>query len=279
MKTRVLFLCTANSARSQMAEAMLRHLAGDRFEACSAGTEPTGVDPRTLAALQAFGVDTRGLRAKSVESLGDQHFDYVISLCDKAHRDCRHWPGSGVVMAWDFPDPTASLSSKAFSHTLQEISERLRLFILVNSKHVDSEVKVLEPVAFYKALAEETRLLSLLLIEQEGELCVCELMAALDLPQPHISRHLAQLRKAGVLADRRQGQWVFYRLHPALPDWMREVLRLTRNSNPQALQQPLVRLQEMTDRPSAGGASCGEPPSARSRQRGESARAPAEEQG
>lgn len=249
MKTRVLFLCSANSARSQMAEAMLRHLAGDRFEACSAGTQPTEVDPRTLDALQAFGVDTSGLGAKSVESLGNQRFDYVISLCDKAHRECRHLPGSGVVMAWDFPDPRVSPDPKAFAHALQEISERLRLFILVNSKHVDSEVKVLEPVAFYKALAEETRLLSLLLIEHQGELCVCELMAALDLPQPHISRHLARLRKAGVLADRRQGQWVFYRLHPVLPDWMREVLRLTRENSPRLLRRPLVRLQDMSDRP------------------------------
>lgn len=115
-----------------------------------------------------------------------------------------------------------------------------------------------QSLSFYKALAEQTRLLSLLLVDAEGELCVCELMVALDLPQPHVSRHLAQLRKSGVLADRRQGQWVFYRLHPLLPDWMREVLHLTRKNSTQLLQAPLARLQAMADRPPAGGACCSE---------------------
>jgi ArsR family transcriptional regulator len=115
-----------------------------------------------------------------------------------------------------------------------------------------------ETLSFYKALAEQTRLLSLLLIDAEGELCVCELMAALELPQPHVSRHLAQLRKSGVLADRRQGQWVYYRLHPQLPDWMREVLSLTRENSASLLQAPLARLRGMADRPPAGGACCSE---------------------
>jgi ArsR family transcriptional regulator len=122
---------------------------------------------------------------------------------------------------------------------------------------VNSQVKVLQPLEFYKSLADETRLLSLLLIEQEGELCVCELMTALDLPQPKISRHLSQLRKAGLLLDRRQGQWVFYRLHPLLHDWMREVLRQTREHGTRMLQQPLARLDAMGDRPSKGGNVCG----------------------
>ena len=257
MKTRVLFLCSVNSARSQMAEVLLRHFGGDDFEVFSAGTEPSEVDPRTLEALQVFGFEAQGLVSKSIESLGDQHFDYVISLCDKAHRECRYWPGSGVVMAWDFPDPKASSDPKAFARTLQEISERVRLFVLVNSKDVNSEVKVLQPLEFYKSLADETRLLSLLLIEQEGELCVCELMAALDLPQPKISRHLSQLRKAGLLLDRRQGQWVFYRLHPLLHDWMRDVLRQTREHSTPLLRLPLQRLEAMIERPSKGGNGCG----------------------
>lgn len=254
---KVLFVCTANSARSQMAEALLRQFAGDRFEVFSAGTEPSEVDPRTLAALKDFGLETQGLVSKSIESLGAQHFDYVISLCDKAHRECRVWPGSGVVMAWDFPDPKASSDPKAFARSLHEIGERIRLFVLVNSKDVNSEVKVLQPLEFYKSLADETRLLSLLLIEQEGELCVCELMAALDLPQPKISRHLSQLRKAGLLLDRRQGQWVFYRIHPLLNDWMRDVLRQTREHSTPLLRLPLQRLEAMIERPSKGGNGCG----------------------
>lgn len=253
---RVLFVCTANSARSLMAEALLRQFAGDRFEVFSAGTNPTGVDARTLAALQAFGLGTDGLTSKSIECLSDQHFDYVISLCDKAHRECRTWPNGGVVMAWDFPDPKASNDPKAFTMTLQALSERIRLFVLVNKKQVDSKVATLEPLAFYKLLADETRLLSLLLIEQLGELCVCELMVALAMPQPKISRHLSQLRKAGLLLDRRQGQWVFYRLHPLLHDWMHQVIRETREHSLQWLEQPLARLDEMRARPSLGGSVC-----------------------
>lgn len=255
---RVLFVCTANSARSQMAEALLRHFAGDRFEVFSAGTEPSEVDPRTLQALQEFGLETAGLRSKSIDSLADRPFDFVISLCDKAHLECRHWPGSGVVMAWDFPDPKDSGDPKAFALTLHEISERIRLFVLVNSKDVKSAVKSVQPLDFFKSLADETRLLCLLLIAQQGELCVCELMAALALPQPKVSRHLGQLRKVGLLLDRRQGQWVFYRIHPLLNDWMRDILHTTLEHSAPLLAQPLARLSDMNARPSSAGSVCDE---------------------
>ncbi|MDX1266574.1 MAG: metalloregulator ArsR/SmtB family transcription factor [Oceanisphaera sp.] len=255
---RVLFVCTANSARSQMAEALLRHFAEDSFEVFSAGTEPTEVDPRTLKALQDFGLETTGLQSKSIESLADQHFDFVISLCDKAHMECRHWPGSGVVMAWDFPDPKNSGDPKAFALTMHEISERIRLFVLVNSKDVKSEVKSVQPLDFFKSLADETRLLCLLLIAQQGELCVCELMAALELPQPKVSRHLGQLRKAGLLLDRRRGQWMFYRIHPLLNDWMRDILHTTLEHSQSLLEQPSSRLRKMNSRPSAGANICDE---------------------
>ncbi|MDR5900067.1 metalloregulator ArsR/SmtB family transcription factor [Halomonas vilamensis] len=81
------------------------------------------------------------------------------------------------------------------------------------------------PEQFFQALSDTTRLNSLLLIEQEGRLCVCELVQALDLSQPKISRHLGQLRGQGIVEDERQGQWVHYRLSGDLPDWAREALR------------------------------------------------------
>lgn len=242
MKKSVLFLCSGNSARSQMAEAVLRQMASDQFEVASAGTQPEGVDPRTLQVLEKAGIDTAGLASKAAAQFSDQHFDYVISLCDKAQQECKHWPGAGVIMAWDFPDPKASKDPLAFARTLQEISERLRLFVLVNSKQVSEQTKPLSAVEFYKALADETRLLSLLLIEQHGELCVCDLITALDESQPKISRHLAQLRKCGILQDRRQGQWVHYSLHPLLEPWMREVLHTTRLNNTPLLQLPTQRV-------------------------------------
>lgn len=113
-----------------------------------------------------------------------------------------------------------------------------------------------DPVAFYKCLADDTRLKSLLLIVAEGELCVCELTAALSLSQPKVSRHLALLRQSDLLMDRRQGQWVFYRINPNLPAWVSDVLRLTELNNRGFLQESLANLCKMGDRPARAGACC-----------------------
>ena len=86
---------------------------------------------------------------------------------------------------------------------------------------------MLTPVRLFKALSDETRLRCLALIDQQGERCVCELTSALQLSQPKISRHLAQLRSAGILLDRRQGQWVYYQINPYLPEWAGTILRET----------------------------------------------------
>ncbi|MDE8602912.1 metalloregulator ArsR/SmtB family transcription factor [Marinomonas sp. RSW2] len=109
------------------------------------------------------------------------------------------------------------------------------------------------PDLFYKALADDTRLRSLLLITQYNELCVCELMAALNETQPKISRHLAQLRKGGVLSDRRQGQWVFYRLHPELPSWAKNVLKITLDNQVLWLKGNINQLETMGGRPKRTG--------------------------
>jgi ArsR family transcriptional regulator len=89
----------------------------------------------------------------------------------------------------------------------------------------------MNPVTFYKCLSEDTRLKCLLLITLKGELCVCDLISALQLSQPKVSRHLAELRKCGILSDNRRGKWVFYQLNQALPTWALEVLTLTTNDN------------------------------------------------
>ncbi|WP_193164180.1 metalloregulator ArsR/SmtB family transcription factor [Microbulbifer hainanensis] len=114
----------------------------------------------------------------------------------------------------------------------------------------------MNPVLFYKCLADETRLRCLLLIAREGELCVCELMEALQDSQPKISRHLAQLRKCGLLQDRRQGQWVFYRIEPALPEWARSVLQQTLEAEPAFIRDNLLKLDRMGDRPARCADSC-----------------------
>ncbi|MCP2072045.1 UNVERIFIED_ORG: ArsR family transcriptional regulator [Pseudomonas lini] len=105
------------------------------------------------------------------------------------------------------------------------------------------------PVEVFKALADDTRTRIALLVAREGELCVCELTTALGLSQPKISRHLAQLRNAGLLSDRRQGQWVYYRLHPQLPSWVSTLLAQALAANTVWLTADVQRLSAMTDRP------------------------------
>ncbi|MBU1437018.1 MAG: metalloregulator ArsR/SmtB family transcription factor, partial [Gammaproteobacteria bacterium] len=105
-------------------------------------------------------------------------------------------------------------------------------------------------------LADATRLASLMLIVHEGELCVCELASALQLSQPKISRHLAMLRKSQLLLDRRQGQWIFYRLNPALPTWASQNIELTLQQNPQLLTPLLANLSAMGERPARTARCC-----------------------
>ncbi len=119
-----------------------------------------------------------------------------------------------------------------------------------------SATQPLAPVEFFKLLADATRLSALLLIAQEGELCVCELTSALTESQPKISRHLAMLRSAQVLLDRRQGQWVFYRLNPELPDWANATLQQTRQQNAGLLAPWLQNLCAMGERPQRRQTCC-----------------------
>lgn len=112
------------------------------------------------------------------------------------------------------------------------------------------------PATVFKCLGDETRARLMLMLCAEGELCVCELVWALDDSQPKVSRHLAQLRACGLLADRRQGQWIYYRLHPELPPWVIDVLKVTLDANQQWLNQDAQRLADMEGRPLRQTACC-----------------------
>lgn len=101
----------------------------------------------------------------------------------------------------------------------------------------------MNPLQFFKCLSDDTRLKSLLLISEIGETCVCDLMEALELDQPKTSRHLAELRKCGILQDQRRGKWVYYRLHPALPDWAKSVINHTAVHNLSYFQQASLKLK------------------------------------
>lgn len=256
-KQRVLFLCTANSARSQMAEVLLRQHAGELFEVLSAGSQPDSVDPRTLAALQQLGLPTEGLHSKGLDEVIGQPFDFVISLCDKASRECELIPNAGEIMHWHFPDPKERAEPDPFLLTLQEINARIRLFVQIQDRAQRRERPRIPPVTLFKSLADATRLRLLLLIQAENELCVCELTEALDDIQPKVSRHLNQLKKNGLLQDRRQGQWVYYRLDEALPDWVLGIIAEARRACEADLDDDRARLQAMSARPRPDGRCAG----------------------
>jgi arsenate reductase len=105
-KQRVLFVCTGNRARSQMAEGLLRHIAADRFDVFSAGTVPSGMSELTIEAMREIGVDVSHQRSKSVDEFAGQSFDYVITVCNAASEACPVFPGGGERLHWDIEDPS-----------------------------------------------------------------------------------------------------------------------------------------------------------------------------
>jgi len=131
---RVLFVCTGNSARSQIAEALLRDFGGADFEVFSAGTEPKGVNPYTVRVLAEIDVDWSGARSKSVTEFLGQPFDYVITVCDRARQSCPVFPGNHNSMHWGLDDPaevegTDERKLEAFRRTRTEVATRLRPFV------------------------------------------------------------------------------------------------------------------------------------------------------
>ncbi|MEO8216104.1 MAG: arsenate reductase ArsC [Acidobacteriota bacterium] len=134
MKKRVLFLCTHNSARSQMAEGLLRHMASDRFDVVSAGTEQTRVHPTTMEMMREVGIDITGQTSKTLDVFAGQHFDYVITVCDRANESCPVFPGSTERIHWSFDDPSAATGTEVqrintFRRIRDQITARLRLFL------------------------------------------------------------------------------------------------------------------------------------------------------
>jgi len=134
VKPRVLFLCTGNSCRSQMAEGLLRHLAGDRFDVHSAGTEPVPVNSGAIAAMSEIGIDISGHESKAVKPFLGQHFGYVITVCDRASERCPIFPGAVKRFEWNFPDPAAvtgsdSVREQAFRSVRDQIADRIREFV------------------------------------------------------------------------------------------------------------------------------------------------------
>jgi arsenate reductase len=138
---RVLFLCTGNSARSQMAEGLLRTFGGGDFEINSAGTDPKELNPLAIEAMRESGIDISGQQSKSLERFLGQHFDYIITVCDRARDTCPTFPGDNQRIHWGFEDPAAVTGTRAdqlavFRRVRNEISERLRVWVTVQRKRL-----------------------------------------------------------------------------------------------------------------------------------------------
>ena len=133
---RVLFVCTGNSARSQIAEAVLGRIGGADFEGFSAGTQPKGVNPYTIQVLDNAGIDWAAARSKSVDEFAGQSFDYVITVCDRARQTCPVFPGTNNTLHWGLEDPAEVEGSEAarlgaFQKTYMELNQRIRPFVEV----------------------------------------------------------------------------------------------------------------------------------------------------
>ena len=133
-KAKVLFLCAGNSCRSQMAEGWLRHLAGDRYEAASAGTQPAGLNPGAVEVMRELGIDIAAHQSKHLNQFLGVRFDHVITVCDRARETCPIFPGASSMLHWSFDDPAAARGSDeerraVFKRVRDEIAGQVRRFV------------------------------------------------------------------------------------------------------------------------------------------------------
>lgn len=130
-RKRILFLCTHNKARSQIAEGICRHLGGDKFDVESAGSEPSVIHPLAVKSLTTMGIDASKQRSKHMAELANQSFDYVITVCDRVREICPVFPGTPTYLHWSLRDPTAvtgspAMQEEAFNHIARQIEARIR---------------------------------------------------------------------------------------------------------------------------------------------------------
>lgn len=131
MKKRVLFLCTGNSCRSQMAEGLLRDMAGDKFEVFSAGVNPTQINPLSIRAMQEIGIDISNQKSKSAKGFLGQQFDYVVTVCDNAKQTCPVFPGKYEKIHWNLEDPAEAQGIESekmivFRRVRDQIKDRIQ---------------------------------------------------------------------------------------------------------------------------------------------------------
>ncbi|MBI3894446.1 MAG: arsenate reductase ArsC [Acidobacteria bacterium] len=139
--TRILFLCTANSCRSQMAEGLLRHLSGGTIEVASAGTHPKTIHPDAIRCMAEIGIDISAQRAKSLDLFLGEHIDYVITVCDQAKESCPLFPGAAESLHWSVLDPALAQGTE---------EERMRIFRQVREELKERIEELLKRIALKK---------------------------------------------------------------------------------------------------------------------------------
>ena len=143
---RILFLCSGNSARSQLAEALMRHMCinsettADNFEIISAGMAPETIDPRVYEVLNYHNVNSDNLTSVLASSLQNQHFDVVITLCDKASKECALFPDSDALIHWDFKDPKPQAGSQGFYDVFDGLKAKIALFLMLNGDNQSNTI-------------------------------------------------------------------------------------------------------------------------------------------
>lgn len=152
---RVLLICTHNSARSQMAEGMLRTWGGDGLAAFSAGTELSSVRPEAVAVMREIEIDISDQRSKLISDFAGQSFDWVITVCDRAQQQCATIPGMALTMHWSVEDPSAATGNEeerlaAFRRVRDDLRNRIRLFVLAAER---SDLSAPEPIRLPAELA------------------------------------------------------------------------------------------------------------------------------
>ncbi len=141
-KPKVLFLCYHNSARSQMAEGLLRNLAGDTFDVYSAGIEPTEVHPMAIRAMKEIGIDISSQKSKSATNYLSEHFGYIITVCDDAKEKCPVFPGIAIRLHWPFEDPAlASGSEEEKLKVFRKVRDKIKEKIVDWLKDMEKEIK------------------------------------------------------------------------------------------------------------------------------------------
>jgi arsenate reductase len=136
MKRKILFLCTGNSARSQMAEGLMRHLRGREFDVFSAGSDPKGLNALAIAVMKEIGVDISRQRSKRLDEYGEESFDYIVTLCDDAAKTCPLFPGEGKRMHRGVADPAAAEGSREERlAAFRKVRDELKEYILTFSSH------------------------------------------------------------------------------------------------------------------------------------------------